>query len=377
MQLRGRVRAACASGLVLFLALGVVGTVAGPAPAQPDDRLAAAGDLAGFIPEAVRYACWIDSGLGPAAFGVDVASVRVGLRCPGTDGVDFVEYFLFSSNAAMNRAYKVMAGTAGSDAVRSTAGNCPSEGSWDFSGRTAGRVACYYTTQFGDAEQGLVAGAETAVRLWTYDAQDIVGVAAMPQGNTDAVTLRTWWNDKAGPLEKADDVSDVVASGDGQAQFERALRARIPAATRKTCRSIDPTDPQANAADYSDRLWVRAAVRCEPTSGGADFVVYQSIAPAAVDGFFASYVASAKAQARTATRSSNCPDSGTWSQGRGAKKRVVGEFACAYYQTSDGVEDVEYGWSHRKLGTVAYAVNLNDDPSAVVRWWNSNASGPQ
>jgi hypothetical protein len=158
MQLRGRVRAACASGLVLFLALGVVGTVAGPAPAQPDDRLAAAGDLAGFIPEAVRYACWIDSGLGPAAFGVDVASVRVGLRCPGTDGVDFVEYFLFSNNAAMNRAYKVMAGTAGSDAVRSTAGNCPSEGSWDFSGRRPSRVLLHHPVRGRGAGTGVGTG---------------------------------------------------------------------------------------------------------------------------------------------------------------------------------------------------------------------------
>ncbi len=281
--------------------------------------------------------------------------------------------------ASSSTSTACLVGASGSRPVRSTDGNCPSDGTWDFSGTNAGRIACYYSSSTTDPSTGVASTTpEFVARMWTYDQENILGWAAMAPGNTDAVALQTWWNNKAGPLQTADDVAGVVSSGSEQARFQRALRAHIPAATRKTCTSIDLSDPTASGADvYAARLWIRAWVTCRAT-GGAGAVVYGSIAPAAVDGFFAAFITRASAQPKTATATSDCPTSGTWSQGKGARKHVVGEFACFFHSdSSNSPEYAHYAWSHRKLGIIAQATNDNDDPSALVAWWNSSKSGPR
>ena len=373
------VRAVCAGCVVLGLALGVVGTVAAPAPAATDTTLAAAATLAGFIPKNERGQCKIDPHPAQPAFGAGGASIQAALYCPDIEGISDVEYYLFSDNAAMNSVYNLLVGDAGSEPVRSTDGNCPSNGNWNLSGKTAGQVGCFYTTtQLTDATTGAsTPTAEYAARAWTADARNILGFASLAPGDDDAVALRTWWENKAGPLATADTGTGAVTSTSNQAQYGRALLAHVPAAARKKCTTTDVSDATNNPTYYARRLWIRAAVEC-PATGGADSVVYESVDPAVIDGFFKAYLAQATAE--TTATSSACPDQGTVSQGKGKQAHTIGQFACATAQSSgfnNGAPYAQYSWTDRKLGIVAFATNLENDPSALIKWFDSPASGPQ
>ena len=383
MGFRTWARAVCALILVMGAALGVTGVVvrtqpAGAATATTDDVRAAAAELVGFIPEDVRYQCTIDTNPRPSSVQTAPGTIRVGLDCPGTDGVELVQYYLFADNGAMNNVYTQAIGSAGTDPVRSEEGKCPSDGTWTLDGKEAGKSACYYATTETDSTGQVTTLPEYPVRVWTDDAENILTTARMPPGNTDAVALRTWWLNKAGPTATAATVNGVVSSDAGVAQYERALLQHVPAVTRKHCTSTDLTDP-TNTYEYARRLWLRAAVSC-PTTGGAESVFYDSMAPAVVGPFFAGKIAAEKETESASQPNSNCPANGTYKVGKGKQARPGGQYACSSPSQNstfnNGAPYAYYTWSDPKLGIVGSATNGADDPDALIAWFNSSRSGP-
>jgi hypothetical protein len=334
--------------------------------------------LIGFVPKDVRYQCTMYPTPAPGGFQTAPGTILVGLRCPNSDGVGFAEYYLFSDNAAMNDMYSKTIGDAGSQPTRSAEGNCPSDGTWDFSGHEAGRLGCFYGSTQISATGESTASDEFVGRVWTYDAANILAVRGMPPGNTDAIALQSWWNDEAGPTKTADVVDGVVPSASRAAHDERALLAHIPAATRKNCKPIDATDA-ANAAYYERRLWLRAAVSCT-TAGGADVVDYESVAPSVVAGYIAGDVSNAKTRESATQTNPHCPETGTYSTGKGKKARTAGEYACfsdlteSTYQ--NGAPYAQYIWSDNKLGIIGYATNAGNDADALITWFHGSNSGP-
>jgi hypothetical protein len=372
-------RAVGACCVVSALSLGLVVVGAAPAPAQTDSTLAGAAALIGFIPKDVRYDCTIDPApTNPSGSPADAGAIRVGLVCPGADGVSFVEYYLFTSSAAMNSFHTQSVNAVGSALARDPAGNCPSDDTWDLAGQVVGQVACYYTTQQNDRASGQVTTvAEYPVLDWTYDAENILVVAALAPGNDDAAALQTWWHDKAGPTKTADKVTGVVTSDAGQKQYQRALLTHIPPVTRKSCTVGDVFDP-ANA-HYNTRLWIRAVASCS-TNGGADAVYYESLDPSAVAPYFASLVTNAQSQESSTQPDRKCPDAGNYTSGSAKQRRTVGQYVCFTDRTgtyNNGASYAEYEWSYPKLGVIAYAFNNHDDPDALIAWFDGPKSGPQ
>ena len=304
--------------------------------------------------------------------------IRVGLECPASDGVVGVEYYLFSTTDEMNSIYSQIVSDSGSEPARSSAENCPSDGTWSLGGQDVGKLGCYYSTQQTDPSTGqLVSVAESPSLTWTYDAQNILGRASLEPGNDEAATLQTWWHDKAGPTKTADRVNGVVTSTAEQRHYQRALLALIPAVTRKNCKAQDVSDP---ADDYYDaRMWVRAAERCT-TSGGANTVDYESLDPSLVTPYFASIVADTKASESATQTNPKCPAAGTYKDGNAKHPHTVGEYTCEADRTfssyHNGAPFAEYTWSDPKLGILAYADNLNNDPDALIAWFQSPKSGP-
>jgi hypothetical protein len=370
-----RAVAACA---LVGATLGVGGAAASAATVAADPARAAAAKLVGFVPEDVRYQCTMYPKPAPGGFQTAPGAILVGLTCPSPGGVGNAEYYLFSDNAAMNDIYAKAIGDAGSQPTRSAEANCPSDGTWEFSGHEAGRLGCYYGSTSISATGEAIPADEFVGRVWTYDAANILAIAGMPPGNTDAIALQSWWNDKAGPTKTADVVDGVVPSASGAARDERALLTHIPAATRKNCKPVDATDP-ANASYYETRLWLRAAVTCT-TTGGADEVIYESFAPSVVAGFMAGHVSDAKTYESATQTNPHCPETGTYSTGKGKKAHTAGEYACfndltkSTYQ--NGVPYAQYIWSDNKLGIIGYATSAGNDADALATWYQGSDSGP-
>ena len=167
------------------------------------------------------------------------------MECTDTT-VAGVTYYQFADSAAMNRAFLATAARQNTDAAGD---DCPVNGTWGFGDDTTdGRIVCYLGTQRGDET---IAG--TAVRLWTEDRNNILGIAVLPDGDADFAKLQTWWNEESGPLKDADDDGFVteVDPKDG-----KALLASIPKTTRKSCEIADREDAVVNAAE---RLIVASA----------------------------------------------------------------------------------------------------------------------
>lgn len=363
------------------LVVGLLGTVAAAAPAQPDDTLTAAAELAGFIPQDVRYGCSIDPNPTPVNVQAAAGSIRVGLRCPAADGVNFVEYYLFATNTAMKSVYTQVMGPHASEPVRSVAANCPSDGTWNFAGQEAGQSGCFYSTGALDKATGAVTtGPEYVIDIWTYDAENILGVASTAPGNTNAVPLQTWWDSNAGPTKTATDVPGVVTSYSGAARAQRVLLSHVPAVTRKGCTPEDVFDPVNGSFEFPYRLWIRAAVSCS-TSGGADTVVYESISPAAAEPYFANVIRTTSQQASSTQPNPKCPDTGAYTARVGKQRRTVGQYVCVSdvqdSNFNNGIVYAEYVWSYPKLGVIAYAFDKSNDPDALIKWFDGPKSGPE
>jgi hypothetical protein len=351
-----------------FVALAIV-AVASPAPAAlapADEELAAAQELAGFVPASERYGCVIGTDLA-SDFESAPGTPEVGITCPATAGVERVRYFRFADTDTMDAVYTAFAGPAGTDPVQSEEGECPGEGPWDFGKGTAGRLACYYADD-----------PSRAALLWTYEKENILAFAAMPAGNTDAVALRKWWTDDGGPLEVADRIQSVAVKPADQPPALKFLRAHVPAATRRTCSAIDPFDPDSDGGSlYDVRMWVAAGLACSAPQRGLDRVVYQVLDSRAVDGYFEAYSSIAQNQSPPAGSTAECPSTGTTKRPKGNKLHVVGEVACFYGQSADGTQFAEYAWTNRDLGIVAYALNRAGDVSALSDFYYSGSAGPR
>jgi hypothetical protein len=72
-----------------------------------------------------------------------------------------------------------------------------------------------------------------------------------------------------------------------------------------------------------------------------------------------------------------CPAAGTWSEGKGKKRHVVGKYVCFNQANADGSQIAFIVWSQRELGIAATASlsTGNDDLDALYKWWEGD-SGP-
>jgi hypothetical protein len=358
------------ASVVLVVAATTGALVVATGVAHADSQEDAARKLVAYVPKDERNKCSIQDPtktFPPVV--AEAASVSARLDC-GPDGdAQQLTYFQFTNADAMNRAYTGMsAGTVGKP-YRSEEGKCPGEQTWGFNNGDDGRVACDYSTSTISGDPI----AETVYRVWTYDRANILAFASAPVGNVDAVALRKWWLNNAGPLEEAGTVTGLAQpSTVSTHDAEQRLLKHVPKSMRKSCAAI-PRQQIDNRFPtfYQDRLWANAAVSCTPTKPGAQLVSYVDVDPAVIDGYFATYVPP------ESTRSGDCPDFGTYHQGKGSKRRLVGQYSCYFSTNVGGAKVASYAWSDRKLGIIAIATNSTADATALKKWWEGSESGPE
>jgi hypothetical protein len=262
-----------------------------------------------------------------------------------------------TSAQAMNALYLQFAPGA-EGATRSDEGKCPSEDTWELDNTTAGRVACFYATM-----EGATAIPETVSRVWTDDQHNIIAFAVSARGDVDAVALRKWWLDQAGPLQNAEDVPGLTpTSAAAIARARTDLLRHIPKNLRSDCATTTRSEER-------DRLWVRVEFGCQPAAAtGVHALGYDAVNPAIVDKVFAA------TKPPAAAVDGSCPDTGTYTVGKGKAKHTVGEYACATIpETQDG-STVRYTWSNRKLGIIMYA--FGTDADQLIKYVASGAGDP-
>jgi hypothetical protein len=94
----------------------------------------------------------------------------------------------------------------------------------------------------------------------------------------------------------------------------------------------------------------------------------------------AGHVSNAKTAESATQTNSHCPDTGTYTTGKGKKARTAGEYACftdredSAYQ--NGAPYAQYVWSDNKLGIIGYATSGANDADALITWFNGPNSGP-
>jgi hypothetical protein len=335
-----------------------------PAGADANTAEVAARKLVRSIPVNHRYQCKISDPTDPTQVGTvivtEAASISAFVSCGPSGAANYVGYAQMTNAEAMNRLYLHFAEGSGGT-TRSTDGKCPSEGEWDLGGDTVGRVACYYSTQGGDG----TTIEETVSRVWTDDVNNIIGFASASHGDIDAVALRDWWVDDAGPTENPEDVPELAPSSDAAvAKARRDLARHVPADIRKSCR---PTDRNAT----NDRLWVRAELLCEAgTDTGVDLLYYNSVDPTVIDNIFEG------TKPPSDTFDGDCPNVGVFSVGSGKKEHEIGEFSCKIIPAN--AQPVRYVWSDRDRGIIMYAYGTDVDAvKAFVDSGNGDAVDAQ
>lgn len=332
-----------------------------PAGADADSAEQAARQLVRSIPEDQRYQCLIADPTSASDVGTQIASAAASVssvvECSPSGAADYVAYAQMTSAQAMNALYLQFAQGSGGP-TQSEEGKCPSEGTWQLDDADVGRVACYYSTM----NDGTVIP-ETVSRVWTDDQNNIIGFASAADGNSDAVALRKWWTDTAGPLKEPEDVVGFAPSSDTAVERARSdLTSRVPKSLRSGCK------PSTRSAER-DRLWVRAELICQPDSStGVNQVLYDSVDPRIIDKYFASSVPAAS------TLDGSCPDTGTFTVGKGKSKHTVGQYACTKTAPAPDGSTILYTWSDRKRGIVTYA--FGTDADQVIKYVASGAADP-
>jgi hypothetical protein len=200
---------------------------------------------------------------------------------------------------------------------------------------------------------------ETAI-VYTYEPLHVVATLSQvftATGSTDVAALDAFWNDYAGPNERAGTVPPLQNAAAAK-RARRALRARIPAPIRARC------EPDRQSFENP---WVAARYECDQPSPGVRFTRYTSFR--ADDGFTAAYDEDRFLALHEGYETDACPDSGTWGSGKAAR----GRFACAVDRDNSYVL-----WTSDRERIVAYAFAQADDMTTTefLRWWNGNA-GPQ
>jgi hypothetical protein len=342
----------------------VAGAIASTAPAGADTDTVgdAARELVRLIPADQRYQCFIANPADPTDVGTQIAaaaaSITAFVECGPSGAADYIGYAQMTSADAMNGLYLHFA-NGGSGAGRSPEGNCPSEGTWKLDDVVAGRVACYYSTQGSEG----TAIPETVSRVWTDDQDNIISFAVAPHGNIDAVALRKWWLENAGPLDEPVDAPGITSGSASELRRSRAaLLAQVPKPIRSSCTAVDP-------AIERDRAWTAAELSCDAgSSTGVSELYYAAVDPEVIDNVFA-FTKPAKG-----TEDGTCPDSGTFTVGKGKAKHTVGEFACTLIEGGKAQEAFRYTWSDRKRGIVMYAYSA--DASKLASFVDSGAGDP-
>jgi hypothetical protein len=343
------------------VAIAVGGTAA--AGADSDSTGDAGRELARSIPADQRYQCFIADPTSVADVGATIAaasaSIVVELECGPSGPADFVAYLKMSSNEAMNKLYLQYVPGAQNAPTRSEEGKCPSEGQWQLDGTDVGRVACFFTTSGSDG----TTIPETVVRVWTYDRENIFAIASPFAGDADAVGLRKWWTENAGPLKDPVDAPGITSgSASALRRSQTALKSQIPKPIRSSCTATE-------RADERDRVWTAAEFLCSPASGtGVGELFYGAVDPEVIDNVFAF------TKPDEGTEDGTCPDSGTFTVGKGKAKRTVGEFACTMLAGTTPQEAIRYTWSDRKRGIIMYA--YGSDADKLNKFVNSGAGDP-
>lgn len=370
MKLRGgRLLASCVAAGAL-MALTVVPANAG----SDDDGLLRTGgaddtpvrELLSNIPLDHRYGCVARdpadaSFYGPATV-AEAASISAAITCGPTGDVDFLGYWQFTDRDAMNRAHGAMVLNGGNT---EDSDDCPVDGEWGFGDETDGKVTCFYATLQGDETIP-----PTVSRVWTDDRNLILGQVSLPAGNDDAFELRKWWRENAGPLESPDD-SGFTDGVDTKAS--RALLAAIPKSTRRSCTVADPSDGSGELR--SDRFYIEGYVTCDGPDPDVSFLTYASYDPDIVDDVLEQGWSPSTEELDAAADDDVCPATGTWTLGKGAKKRDVGEYTC-YFIPSETGDYPTWAWTDSKQGILAAASGTDADPEVLHDWWLSDASGP-
>jgi hypothetical protein len=322
-------------------------------------------ELVSYVPMSHRFTC-NEMTPGPdnslAEIVAEASSVSTAVAC-ADEVVPSISYYQFSNADAMNR---VFLGAVTNQDTGAAGDDCPENGTWEFDDGTGGRIVCYLGTQRNGAP---IPG--TAVRLWTDDRTNILAIAVLPEGDADFAKLREWWSDDAGPTHSPDDdgMVDEVDADD-----EEALLASIPKPTRSTCQPIDVDEALADDTAI-DRLYFAAAVECRNPHDDVDAVYYYKIDPDVIEDYLAEGQSPSEAELDEADEEALCPAYGTWSVGKGRKKREVGSYSCYFVSTDTGQYPV-WGWTDTEQGIFASARGIEEDPTALHDWWQSDASGP-
>jgi hypothetical protein len=347
---------------VVATAAGVL-AVAGPAGAEtPPPSMALTRELIGSIPQSQRHHCQLaDPAEEGTIIAAEVASIRAMTRCYSINDLATLWYVLMDSPDSTARLYRSYSGTFDPAApYRDEDAQCPGETTWGFGEvKDDGMVACYYTARNLDGSPH----EESTVLVWTYTAGNILGLAETTHGDADAAALKDWWRDDAGPLENPTPVKGIADWTKRDRDAEKALLSHVPKSVRGSCvvkdRALDGAFARA-------RLWSHAVVDCK--SGSID-VAYAAMNPDVVENYVDQFTPSAEGDP--------CPASGTWSEGKGKKRRTVGNYVCFVHTNDDGSQTAWLIWSHRGLGiaATAAATTTNDDATDVYEWWEGD-SGP-
>jgi hypothetical protein len=348
--------------VVVAAAVGML-ALAGPAGAETaPPSLALTRELIGSIPQSQRNHCQLAD---PATEGTiiagEAASIRAMARCYSVNDLATLWYVLMDSPDSTARLYRKYSGTFDPAApYRDEDAECPGETTWGFGDvKDDGMLGCYYAATNLDGTPH----EESAVLVWTYTAGNILGLAETTHGDADAAALKDWWRDDAGPLAHPTRVKGIADWTVRDRDAEQALLSHVPKSVRGSC---VVRDRATDGAFAPARLWANAVVTCK---SGSINLAYAAMNPDVVENYVDQFIPSAEGDP--------CPASGTWSEGKGKKRRTVGNYACFVSSNDDGSQTAWMIWSHRGLGIAATAAvnTTNDDAKAVFDWWQGD-SGP-
>jgi hypothetical protein len=324
--------------------------------------------LLSHVPEGLRGSCDLFDTSNSPELAPFEASVVASVRCRPAEGADYVFYTEFDDVAVMDEAFDAF-----DPPPDDGSGGCPGSGTWDQDGVDAGRWACYFSNEVYGVD-------EAAVVNWTHDDTAILSNAF--REDDDGEALDDWWSsDAAGPSPEATGgvLPNKIVSDEGWRNVSASLKhARVPAAHRASCRTIERSREGLGDALWRRRIWVRGAVVCTPD--GINTVSYYEFdgdsdldVESPLEAFFRTQVESQvdESEPRVSARDIDCEGSGTWSQA--GEER--GEYACWYVGDGDVADYAAMEWTSTDGEVLGYATSADGRARPLIEFWDDEA-GP-
>ena len=349
--------AAFGATAMVVASVGLAGPPAGAAASDSKaDKIAAveqAQELLQYVPSDHRASCARQE---PSTFADGIFSDAVAIvKCEQpADAVDSMIYVKYGSADQMATEYAdiVPDGLPASDG---TATVCPVESTWRYGdGADAGRDACFVSTNED--------GENVAKMVWTADAPVILGYAFNVRG--DGAGIKQWWNDSAGPLEKAEadpGLADLTPAGRkaaGKALIQQAPKA----ATKCKLRDADPTEYVDDDAEWAWLPWLSAEVICQ-TNPGKGSVYYAQVTADNAEAFWNAFHESLTDEEYGPKHPAVCKEP----QPLVRAGDEVGAVACWYYH-----QTLWAAWYDRTTGIVGAASIGNMTPKGLLDYLDRN-----